>query len=259
MTPLMFAAAAESAECVDTLLDHSVCTKSINLVDHSGKTALHHGASNKHIVKRLLSAGANPLYDDAKSKTPFQVAEEMGADDAAKLIWESQNPNALSQAGVPRLLEAVQSGNRAAAEALLSRGANPDKKGEASSFPLHEAAADNSSGGELVELLLRWGASPNKVDDNRRSPLHVAASSGNGKAVKALLDASINKRDEIGQTPLHAAVRARSVAVVRVLLRAGASAFITDDAGNKQSDICDEHEICQLLSQRVGSTDETEL
>jgi len=42
---------------------------------------------------------------------------------------------------VPKLLEAVRNDNRQAAEALLSRSADPYKKGEAASFPSHEAAA----------------------------------------------------------------------------------------------------------------------
>jgi len=73
-------------------------------------------------------------------------------------LQEEQNPNAVTQSGTPKLLEAVRNGNRAGAEALLRRGANPDRKGEATTFPLHEAASLASGSGEMVELLLEHNA-----------------------------------------------------------------------------------------------------
>jgi ankyrin repeat protein len=226
MTPLMHACASGSTECVRMLLQQSTCTGngSIDCTDSNGNAALHYGATQKHIVKHLLTAGANPLLENNDGKTPLQLAQEADADNAAKLLQEEENPNSLSQSGVPRLLESVRNSQYQAAEALLRRGADASKKGEAASFPLHEAAALPATGSGLVHLLFHHNASPSKVDDNRRSAVHVAASGSNVEAVQALISsgASINKRDETGQTPLHAAARAGSVAALRVLLSAGA-------------------------------------
>jgi hypothetical protein len=142
---------------------------------------------------------------------------------------KAEAQNALSQNGVPKLLEAVQNSNHQAAEALLSQGADLDKKTEASSFLLHEAATSNRS--EHVQLLLANGALLNKVDDCRRSSLRVAANAGRNDAVLALLiwGASVNKRDDAGQILLHAAARAGSIAILRALLDVGASAACTDE------------------------------
>ena len=68
-------------------------------------------------------------------------------------MQEEQNPNSLSQSGVPRLLEAVRNGQYQAAEASLRRGADANKKGEAASFPLHEAATISATRSGLVQLL----------------------------------------------------------------------------------------------------------
>jgi len=57
---------------------------------------------------------------------------------------------------VPKLLEAVRNDNRQAAEALLSRSADPYKKGEAASFPSHEAAAAvKAAGASLCSCCLQ--------------------------------------------------------------------------------------------------------
>ena len=142
---------------------------------------------------------------------------------------KAEAQNALSQNGVPKLLEAVQNSNHQAAEALLRQGADLDKKSEASSFLLHKAATSNRS--EHVQLLLANGASLNNVDDCRRSSLRVAANAGRNDAVLALLSwgAGVNKRDDAGQTLLHAAARAGSIAILRALLDIGASAACTDE------------------------------
>lgn len=98
MTPLMHAYASGSNECVQMLLQQQSTSSSgsIDCTDSNGKAALLHGPTQKHIVKRLLAAGANPLLEDNRGKTPLQLAQEADADDAAKVLQEEQNPNFLS-------------------------------------------------------------------------------------------------------------------------------------------------------------------
>ena len=93
---------------------------------------------------------------------------------------------------------------------LISRGANPNAKGDCGTTLLH-IACDEESDPERVRYLLQHGADPNVVDDLGCTPLYLAAYD-NPEIVQLLLHAGANPnfaRTDDGETPL---ARARRIA-----------------------------------------------
>ncbi len=85
VTPLHSAAAAHAIEIVRMLVESDA---PINAKQHGGWTALHAAADNgdEEMIKILLQHGADPLLQNDDGKTPAQIAQLKGRDNAFQLL-----------------------------------------------------------------------------------------------------------------------------------------------------------------------------
>jgi ankyrin repeat protein len=120
------------------------------------------------------------------------------------------------------LADAIESGRRAAALALLDDGADVAAAHGSGTTPLHWAAYQLDV--ELVERLIERGASANTQNRYGATPLGEAAKAANAPIVALLLGAgaAVDAANADGETALMLAARTGSVEVVKLLLDAGA-------------------------------------
>jgi ankyrin repeat protein len=88
-TPLMRAVYEERTEVVQALLEQPEAN--LNAKNDQGATALHLAAvkGNERLARALLLAGANPLIQDRKGRTPALTARAAGHEDMAELLGRS--------------------------------------------------------------------------------------------------------------------------------------------------------------------------
>jgi len=125
-------------------------------------------------------------------------------------------------AAAPRLVQAVKSGDRAAAIALAA-DANEVKATEADgTTALHYAVRQSDR--DLIDRLLRAGADVNAANRYGVTPLRLAAVNGDAKLLEALLEAGGNSNavGKDGETLLMTAARGGHVEAARLLLERGA-------------------------------------
>jgi hypothetical protein len=144
--------------------------------------------------------------------------------------------------------------DRAAAEALLARGASVSACNRRGAQPLHYAVDGNPQSPSwdpdaqvaVIHCLLEAGADPGATDKNGVTPLHRAVRTRCAAAVRTLLEGGANPRGKNGNgsTPLHLAVqntgrggsggegaRAQQKEIIRLLLAHGARPSDRDAAG----------------------------
>ena len=132
-------------------------------------------------------------------------------------------PAATRSAADTALLEAVESGDHAAAMRLLSaKGANVNSVGADGATPVMYAAANNDL--ELVRALIKAGANVKLASQFGTSALTEAAIIGSAPVISALLKAGAdpNYKTPDGETPLMAAARSGKVDAAAQLVDAGA-------------------------------------
>jgi ankyrin repeat protein len=120
------------------------------------------------------------------------------------------------------LADRIESGDRAAALAMLASGANVNQPQADGTTALHWAVYRVDR--ELVQALLRRGARAQVVNRYGSSPLGEAVRVADVPIVTMLLEAGadVNVANDDGQTPLMLAARTGSVAVAELLVRHGA-------------------------------------
>jgi ankyrin repeat protein len=125
-----------------------------------------------------------------------------------------------------RLMEAVLSGDAAAASALLRVGADPNASDREGTTPLYQASVHGAA--ELVQVLLVAGAAPDTESGHGHegTPLCAAAAWGHTAVVQELLahDADPNLREDhgTGYSPLDWALRGDHSRTADLLLAAAA-------------------------------------
>ena len=132
-------------------------------------------------------------------------------------------PAATRSAVDTALLEAVESGDHAAAMRLLSaKGTNVNSVGADGATPIMYAAANNDL--ELVRALIKAGADVKLANQFGSSALTEAAIIGAAPVISALLTAGAdpNYKTPDGETPLMAAARSGKVDAAAQLVDAGA-------------------------------------
>ena len=120
------------------------------------------------------------------------------------------------------LVDAVKSGDRAAAVALIDRRAEINTAEADGTTALHWAVHQNDF--ELVDRLIKAGANVKATNDYGVTPMSEAAVIGNGVLLDRLLKAGadVESANADGQTALMVVARTSSVDAARVLLRHGA-------------------------------------
>lgn len=166
--------------------------------------------------------------------------------------------------GDSALHAAASTGAEAAADFLLDRGLEVDRKGASERTPLMSAVMGNQTA--MVRWLVRQGADPRAKDKDGFMPLMLAVREGRPGAVSELaalhgenLDsaillaalsgqtevidtltnygASVYARMEDGRTPLMIAAENGHAESVKLLLDIGASRFSTDSQGRNAADL----------------------
>jgi ankyrin repeat protein len=125
-------------------------------------------------------------------------------------------------AGPADLIEAVQTGNAAAAIKLIDQKVNVNGTSSDGTTALHWAAHKGDV--ELVDRLIRAGATVNVKNEFGATPISEAASAGNTAVLEKLLKAGANPNTPgpDGMTPLMVIARSTNVAAARLLLDNGA-------------------------------------
>ena len=133
------------------------------------------------------------------------------------------------------LADAIQSGDRKAALALIAGGANVNQTQPDGSTPLHWAVYTVDR--DLVAALLRKGARADVVNKYGASPLAEAARVANVELGGMLLEAGAkaNVGNEDGQTPLMLAARTGNVAFARLLVQHGADVNVRERYRNQSA------------------------
>lgn len=136
--------------------------------------------------------------------------------------------------GESLLAIAATNENLAAAEVLLSGGADPNRADRRGWTPLHVATIMNDKA--MARLLIEGGADVNRATSRGLTPLLMAAQAGSREMMCWLLDhgADANVRSCDGDTPLHIVVRwenHEAVETVEALLAHGADPLAVDRNG----------------------------
>jgi ankyrin repeat protein len=126
------------------------------------------------------------------------------------------------------LVEAVKSGDVAAARTLMTRGADVNAAEADGTTALHWAVQRNDV--ELVTRLLKAGARVNATNQFGSTPMFEAAVTGNATLIERLLaaGADVESPNADGQTALMVAARTGQADAVRLLLKKGARVNATE-------------------------------
>src|SRR6266581_9342493 len=131
------------------------------------------------------------------------------------------------------LVDAIKSGNRSAALAMLQQKVDVNAPEANHTTALHYAAYREDA--DLVERLLKAGAKPNVVNDFGSTAMSEAAEVGNAAIIKLLLKAgaNVNSPNREGQTALMAVARTGRTDAALALLDAGADVNAIEQWGGQ--------------------------
>jgi ankyrin repeat protein len=133
------------------------------------------------------------------------------------------------------LLDAVESGDSAAAQQLLQQGGDVQARGPDGTTALMWAAYHGDVA--LVQQLIEAGADVSAVNNYGVRALSEAAVIGSVPIIKALLAAGANANltDREGQTPLMVVARTGNVEAAQLLLNAGADVNAKEEWGGQSA------------------------
>lgn len=204
---------AGKLQAVRVLLFHG--TPPDGLLDEKSRTDLMIAAKNGYadIAGALLAAGADRSLKDASGKTALELA----SNDATRtaLTSAAQTTSAQKPDAATSLYTAIQSGNKAAVQALLNKGVDPNSTLHGFSML---ALAASMGATEVVQQLLEAGGNPNELNAQGETPLMYAVVQDRVDAVRALIaaGANVNLKTAEGETALSLA----QDPTVRALLQA---------------------------------------
>ena len=213
----------------------------VNAADDHGVTPLSLACvnGNRLVVDVLLKAGADPNSARGNGETPLMTAARVGNLDVARsLIAAGADPNAREATlGQTALMLAVAENHTPVARLLLETGAAATARSTNRFTPLLFAAQQGNLA--AADLLLSAGADVDEsapdgiggntnartrfVPDTDAAALLVAIDSGHAEMARFLLARGADPdHDGAGRTALHAAVQRKMPEVVAALLEHGA-------------------------------------
>ena len=135
-----------------------------------------------------------------------------------------------SQEESERWLAAAETGERAAVQALLKAGSDPNANSGDGTMALHHAVRRKRL--QAAELLLEAGADVNATTQLSVTPLMLASRNGDADMLQLLIahGADLEARDHAGETLLMAAARGGDAATISLLLQHGADPEARDTA-----------------------------
>ncbi|XP_036387724.1 ankyrin repeat and SAM domain-containing protein 1A-like [Megalops cyprinoides] len=214
---------------------------SVNCVDSTGYTPLHHAALNGHseVVEVLLRNEALTNAADHQGCSPLHLAAWKGDQRIVHLLIQlgpsQPKLNQQNNDDDTALHCAAQYGHAPVVRLLLEEQSDPALRNRRLETPLDLAALYGRL--EVVQLLLAAQPSLLAGHAHTHTPLHLAARNGHLAVVEALLDAGmdINCETEKGSA-LHEAALFGKTHVVRRLLSAGIDVNMVDSRGQTALD-----------------------
>jgi len=164
-------------------------------------------AGNYAAVHGFLRNGIDANAQDGRDATALHIAAACGRVEIGKLLIEyGADVDFLIDEGGTPLMAACAFSQAGMVEFLISKGAQPNKKGEGGRSPLQCSfqpdviAVDEQL--ECIDLLVKSGAIVNDRTDSGNTPLMTAAWFGNREAVEELLrcGADAKLRNNGGET-----------------------------------------------------------
>lgn len=239
--PIFCAAASDSAQCVQLLLNAGADPNTRNI---DGDTALRQ-ATSAAVSIALLQAGADATATDSNSKDTLDELLDTVAFDpivhhdyettARALVNAGVDPNRSPDDRTPRLWTAGFHLSTKAAQLLLDLGADPSITNANDSNPIDAACfwavprdkqPEAIKTRDTIRFFANIGTDLEATDQYGHTPLHTAADGdgSNPVAIHTLLQLGVNPdpTDNQGSTPLMHAARRCDPDAVRLLLDAGA-------------------------------------
>lgn len=183
---------------------------------------------------RATGNDQEPVYAQDKQAELIAAAQRNDKAAVEALLAEGVNPNlAVDQWGGRALVYAVGHGNVELVRVLLDAGADPDLRGAGGFTPLGRAALDGHA--RIARLLLRAGADVDRKSADGNTPITAATLMNRLPVVRELLafhpDVTIWNRE--GRVCLGLAAEQGNQPLVQLMLDAGVDPNIMDRNGNR--------------------------
>jgi ankyrin repeat protein len=226
-TPLMVAKTADVARLL------LVSGADIELTDSKGWNALRRACENGYVelVKLLLKRGslASITQTAPDGMTPLNVAVRSKNEALAMLVLAAQPADYDDNEGLryphvdTNLYAAAGYNFLKVAEALLKRGANPNRGRITAPTRTPYMGAAQEGHLAMLDLLHQYGADVNAVSSDGSTALDSAINNGRAPAVKCMLrhGVDVHATHAAHDAPLKRAITDGHLSVVRVLLDAG--------------------------------------
>lgn len=183
-----------------------------------------------HVVRVLLSLGANPMVSGAGGDTSLHAAAKIGSEEIVEALLEISSVTKLlnikRKGGGTCVHDAARAGNANCLERLVAAGADPYLCDEYQRTPLHVVASTPERGGgfnseevmamlcEFIEDALDW------QDFEGNTALHIASRLGNFGAAEQLLQTAANPsiKNKAGATAHAIALAGNHIKIAELLV-----------------------------------------
>ncbi|HYJ05472.1 MAG TPA: ankyrin repeat domain-containing protein [Chthoniobacterales bacterium] len=207
------------------------------------------------VVRKLLTARADPNGPDSEGNTPLHYAVSSGKIAVVEtLLAGGANVRACSRSGYTALHAVAVDRQVRIAELLLAAGADINARTDDNVTPLLASVGSPYSDSKMSLTLIRAGADVNIADSDGRTALWLCSQVCE-ELLKRGADPNIKARalGFPGYTPLHMAAMNGYTEKVKLLLQSGADPSIRNDTGETPLDITNVKfaEVRELLTHSI--------